>query len=168
MTPATSRPATTSRPPSREPSAAPAIIRAPNALVRGLLRVGFPMGPNTVLTVRGRSSGEPRTAPVAIVEVDGRRYVIGAYGDVHWVRNLRAAGEGVVRLHGRDVPVTAHELSRDEALAFFGETLHAYVGRFPWFGRAFARFLFGLIGPEVLDDPLKAAETRPVFELRAA
>jgi deazaflavin-dependent oxidoreductase (nitroreductase family) len=165
MTHATSRLANPARPPVRAPSRAPSIIRAPNAVVRGLMRIGLPMGPNTLLTVRGRASGAPRTAPVAVMEVDGHRYVIGAYGDVNWVRNLRAAGEGLLRLRGREVPIAAHELSRAEASTFFRTTLPGYIGRFPWFGRAFARLLFGLVGPEVLDDPETAAETRPVFEL---
>jgi deazaflavin-dependent oxidoreductase (nitroreductase family) len=155
MTPAT----------NRAPTTAPLFVRAPNGLARRLLRIGVPMGPNTLMTVRGRTSGEPRTAPVAVPEIDGRRYVIGAYGDVHWVRNLRAAGEAVVRLRGRDVRVNAHELTHDEAADFFGRLVPGYIGRFPWFGRAFARLLFGLVGPEILDDPVRAAETRPVFEL---
>ena len=144
---------------------APRFVRGSNALTTRLLRAGLPMGPNTLLTVRGRTSGEPRTAPVAIVAVDGRRYVIGAYGDVQWVRNLRAAGEATVRLGGRDVGILARELPREEAVAFFDATLRGYIARFPWFGRAFARLLFGLVGPEVLDDPARAAVTRPVFEL---
>ena len=144
---------------------APLFVRGSNPLTRRLLRAGLPMGPNTLLTVRGRTTGVPRSAPVAIVSVDGRRYVIGAYGDVHWVRNLRAAGEGTIRLDGRDVPMTARELEGPEAVAFFGVTLRGYIARFPWFGRAFARLLFGLVGREVLDDPQRAATTRPVFEL---
>lgn len=143
----------------------PLFVRGSNPLTRRLLRAGMPMGPNTLLTVRGRTSGEPRSAPVAIMNVDGRRYVIGAYGDVHWVRNLRAAGEGTIREHGRDVTVTARELEGAEAVEFFGVILPGYVARFPWFGRAFARLLFGLVGKEVLDDPELAATTRPVFEL---
>ncbi len=144
---------------------APLFVRGSNPLTRRLLRAGMPMGPNTLLTVRGRTSGEPRSAPVAIVSVDGRRYVIGAYGDVQWVRNLRAAGEGTIREHGKDLQVTARELPGAEAVDFFGVTLRDYVARFPWFGRAFARLLFGLVGKEVLDDPQLAATTRPVFEL---
>ncbi len=62
--------------------------------MRGLLRRGMPMGPNAMLTVRGRKTGEPRTAAVAVLEVDGRRWILGAYGEVNWVRNLRAAGRG--------------------------------------------------------------------------
>jgi deazaflavin-dependent oxidoreductase (nitroreductase family) len=146
-------------------SQAPALIRYSNPLTRRLLRLGMPMGPNTLLTVRGRTSGQPRSAAVAVAEIDGRRYVIGAYGDVQWVRNLRAAGECQLRLHANDVPVQARELTRDEALVFFRDTLPSYVKKFPWFGRAFARLLFGLAAPEVIGDPAKAAETRPVFEL---
>ncbi len=146
-------------------SRAPLFVRGSNPLTRRLLRAGLPMGPNTLLTVRGRTSGLPRSAPVAIVAVDGRRYVIGAYGDVQWVRNLRAAGAAVVRLNGRDVAVSARELQGADAVAFYRVTLRGYVERFPWFGRAFARLLFGLVGPEVLDDPERAAVTRPVFEL---
>ena len=147
---------------------APALIRRSNPLTGALLRRGLPMGPNVLMTVRGRVSGEPRTAPVAVPEIDGRRYVIGAYGDVNWVRNLRAAGEADLRGHGRTEHVRAIELDRATATAFFGETLPAFIKRLPWFGRGFARFLFGLVGPEVLADPARAAETRPVFEIRSA
>jgi deazaflavin-dependent oxidoreductase (nitroreductase family) len=124
------------------------------------------MGPNVAMTVRGRSSGEPRTFPVAVSPIEGRHYVIGAYGDVNWTRNLRAAGEGTIHLKGRDVPVTAHELDPMAARAFYGELLPAYIAHFPAIGRAFGRLLFGAVAPEILTDPEKAAATRPVFELR--
>ena len=146
---------------------APWIIKAPNGLVRWLMRVGMPMGPNVPMTVRGRTSGQPRTAPVAVSEIDGRRYVVGAYGDVHWVRNLRAAGEASLRIHGRDLHVTATELDPVAARAFFGETVPGYIGRFPRIGRAFLRGLFRLVAPDILADPDRAAATRPVFELHA-
>jgi deazaflavin-dependent oxidoreductase (nitroreductase family) len=149
-------------------SQAPALIRLSNPLATRLMRLGMPMGPNTIMTVRGRTSGEPRTAPVAVIEIDGRRYVMGAYGAVHWVRNLRAAGEAELQLHGRTVHVRARELDHGEAVAFFEKTLADYVARFPWLGRAFARVFFGLVGPEFLDDPQKAAVTKPIFELTIA
>ena len=152
--------------PTRSLTRVPALIRWSNPLTRALLRVGLPMGPNVLMTVRGRASGEPRTAPVAVAEIDGRRYVIGAYGEVHWVRNLRAAGAADLHIHGRIEHVRATELDQSQATTFFGETLPDFIRRLPWFGRGFARLLFGLVGPEVLADPAHAARTRPVFELQ--
>ena len=153
---------------TRSLTRAPAFIRRSNSLTGALLRLGLPMGPNLLMTIRGRTSGQPRTAPVAVPEIDGRRYVIGAYGDVHWVRNLRAAGEADLQARGRTEHVRAIELDQAQATRFFGETLPTFIRRLPWFGRGFARLLFGLVGPEVLADPARAAETRPVFEIRAA
>ena len=63
-----------------------------NPVLKRLLAVGLPMGFNGLVTIRGRKSGLPRTTPVAIIEVSGRRWVWAPWGDVHWVRNLRAAG----------------------------------------------------------------------------
>jgi len=159
---------TSMQPRTAGPIELPAFIRWTNPISRRLLRLGFPMGPNILLTVRGRTSGEPRSAAVAVVELEGRRWVIGAYGDVNWVRNLRAAGEGAIRVHGHDVRVAARELDRAEATAFFGRTLPTYLASLPWLGRRFARLLFGVIGPEVMTDPERAAATRPVFEIRSA
>ena len=147
---------------------APWVVRASNPLTNRLMRLGLPMGPNVPLTVRGRTSGLPRTVPVAVVAIDGRRYVIGAYGDVQWVRNLRAAGEATVRLRGRDVHVHAAELDGEQARTFFGETLPGFIRRLPWIGRMFASGLFRAIAPDVLRDPARAAEARPVFELTDA
>jgi deazaflavin-dependent oxidoreductase (nitroreductase family) len=53
------------------------------------------------LTVRGRRSGLPITTPLAPFEFEGARYLVGGGGDTHWVRNLRAAGEGQLRMGGK-------------------------------------------------------------------
>ncbi|MEO5704289.1 MAG: nitroreductase family deazaflavin-dependent oxidoreductase [Candidatus Limnocylindrales bacterium] len=147
---------------------APWVVRASTPLTNRLMRLGMPTGPNVLLTVRGRTSGLPRTAPVAVVGIDGRRYVIGAYGDVQWVRNLRAAGEGSIRLGGQEVPVTARELEPVASLAFFDSTMPAFIRRLPRVGRASAAVLFRFIAPDILRDPARAAAARPVFELIAA
>ena len=145
---------------------APAFVRASNPLSRRLLRLGTPMGPNVLLTVRGRTSGLPRSAAVAVVESEGRRYVIGAYGDVQWTRNLRAAGEDDSSVRFRHEHVVARQLDQAEAVDFYARILPGYIGRLPWIGRAFGRMLFTAAAPEIRDDPTRAAETRPVFELR--
>ena len=147
---------------------APWFVRASTRLTNRLMRLGLPTGPNVLMTIRGRTSGLPRTAPVAIVEIDGRRYILGAYGEVQWVRNLRSAGEADIRVHGRPEHVTVAELDHAAAVTFFGVILPGYVRHFPRIGRVFARILFGAVAPEILKDPERAATTRPVFELFSA
>jgi deazaflavin-dependent oxidoreductase (nitroreductase family) len=153
--------------PSTPPASAPGFVRRPNSLVRGLLRLGVPMGPNTLLTVRGRTSGEPRTVPVAVTEADGRRWVIGAYGDVNWVRNLRAAGGGEIVLDGRETTVTAVELDKPEAEWFYRDIVGPYLRRQPRVLQVLVRVVFRLVAPDILSDPALAASKRPVFELFA-
>jgi len=86
---------TTDASPSR---GAPLFIHALNPLIGRLLRLGAPMGPNVLLTVRGRTSGQPRSFPVAVLEHDGHRYVFCPFGEVNWVRNLRANGDATLAI----------------------------------------------------------------------
>src|SRR5215469_5916789 len=74
----------------------PLSVRVGNLLTTTLLRAGVKLGSMALLTVRGRKSGLPRTTPIAVGEQDGQRWLIGAYGVVDWVRNLRAAGEAIL------------------------------------------------------------------------
>ncbi|MPY95744.1 MAG: DUF385 domain-containing protein [Acidimicrobiia bacterium] len=69
-----------------------------NRLTRRLARIGLSVWGSRELRVRGRSSGELRTTVVNLLEVDGRRYLVAPRGTTQWVRNLRAAGGGELRL----------------------------------------------------------------------
>jgi deazaflavin-dependent oxidoreductase (nitroreductase family) len=131
-----------------------------NAIAKPLLAAGVPMGYNGLLTVLGRTSGLPRTTPLAIIEVDGRRWVWSPWGDVHWVRNLRAAGQATITVRRREERVTATELDPVERVAFFRDTFGPLVRGIP----LGARFLRLLDGVDVTD-PASAAAGRPVFEL---
>ena len=135
-----------------------------NPVARRVLRVGALLGPNALITVRGRKSGEPRTTPVALVEIDGRRWVIGTFGDTNWVRNLRAAGHATLSVGRRSQEVDARELTVEEGTRFFRDVLTPYVRRL----RVGGILLFVLGARDIVDDPAAAAEKRPVFELRAA
>jgi len=127
-----------------------------------LIRWGVPLGPNALLTVRGRKSGLQRTNPVAVVARDGRRWVIGTFGEVNWVRNLRASGEAMLTIGRRRESVHAVELTQTEAADFFVNVVVPYVGN-----STVKRWLLGLLGAsDVLRDPAGAASSRPVFELR--
>lgn len=139
----------------------PAFVPLFNPLAQRLLGRGVPLGPNALLTVRGRKSGLPRTTPVAMIEIRGRRWIIGTFGDTNWVRNLRTAGDAVISLGRRQQPVRARELSRDEAAAFFSEVLAPYVRSL-----AIGSLLLRILGArDILEDPVRAAASHPVFEL---
>jgi len=63
------------------------------------------------LAVRGRTSGEWRTVPVNVLELDGARYLVAPRGDTQWVRNLRAAGTGELRIKSRTEAFSATEVA---------------------------------------------------------
>ena len=147
-----------------ESSRVPMSVRLFSPLAKLMLRAGIPQGPNALLTVRGRKSGELRTTGVTVVEVDRKRYLIGTFGETNWVRNLRAAGSATLTVGRRTEKVTAAELTGDTRTAFFRDVLVPYVRRM-----RVAPALLAILGArDILGDPARAAEDRPVFELRAA
>lgn len=143
---------------------APSFVGLFNPIAQRLLKVGPLMGPNALITIRGRKSGEPHTTPVALVEIDGRRWVIGTFGEVNWVRNLRVARAATIAVGSKHEEVVAEELDLSARAAFFRDVLGPYVRRL----RIGALILSVLGAKEILSDPATAAERRPVFELRAA
>ncbi len=131
-----------------------------NPIAKRLLSAGMPMGANALVTIRGRASGQPRTTPLAIIEVDGRRWIWSPWGEVQWVRNLRAAGEATITVRRESEDVRALELDPAQRAWFFRDVFAPYV-RGIRFGVRFIRLLDGVD----LADPLAAAEGRPAFEL---
>ncbi len=145
------------------PAKAPSFVRFFNPVARRVLKVGALLGPNALITVQGRKSGIPRTTPIALVELDGGRWVIGTFGETNWVRNLRTAGEATLTVGRNRERVVARELSLEERAEFFRDVIGPYVRRLRIGG-----LLLSVLGAkEILDDPAQAAEHRPVFELRA-
>ena len=131
-------------------------------LLNGLLRAGVPRGYNRLVTIRGRKSGLPRTTGLAVIGDGERRWVWAPWGDVHWVRNLRVAGRATITDRGRNEEVAARELDPTERAAFFRDVLRPLARRIP-FGVTFVRLVDGVD----VNDPVRAAEGRAVFELRA-
>jgi deazaflavin-dependent oxidoreductase (nitroreductase family) len=101
--------------------------RAGNGLVRLLLRLGLGPARTYLLTVTGRRSGAPRSTPVTLVEEGGRRWLVSPYGEVAWVRNLRATGKATLARGGRTEAVAVREIKPEEAAA----VLKWYVTRVP-------------------------------------
>ncbi len=101
-------------------------VRISNAVVAALLRRGVKMGGNTLLTVPGRKSGQPRTTPVTILEWNGERWLQSPFGEVNWVRNLRAAGRATLTRGRRVEPISVIALSPAEAAPVLKGTLASY------------------------------------------
>ena len=145
---------------------APSAARVPwsvvlfSPIINLLLRAGLPLGFNRLVTIPGRKSGIPRTTGLAVVEVSGRRWVWAPWGEVNWVRNLRAAGRATITFRGRSEDVRATELDPAERVAFFRDTLAPLARSIP-FGMFFIRIVDGVD----LRRPVEASEGRRVFEL---
>ncbi len=130
-----------------------------NRLVRRLTRLGVSVWGSRELRVVGRRSGLVRTTVVNVLEHDGRRYLIAPRGETEWVRNLRAAGAGELRVGRRVVAFTPVELV-DAAKV---DVLRPYLRRWKW---EVGQFFQG-VGPDATDDDLlRIAPGYPVFETR--
>ena len=129
-------------------------------LTRSLLGTRLPMGFNGLITIRGRKSGQPRTAGVAIIQRDGRRFVWAPFGEVNWVRNLRAAGEATITYRRKEERVRAVEFDPAQRVGFFRDILGPLARSFPG-GMTFIR----VMDKTDLSKPEEAAQGRVVFEL---
>jgi deazaflavin-dependent oxidoreductase (nitroreductase family) len=96
-----------------------------NSTVAALTRFGISIWGSRVLYVRGRTSGEWRTNPVNLLTHDGQRFLVAPRGQTQWVRNLRVAGGGELKVGRRVERFTATELSDDQK----PEILRAYLKR---------------------------------------
>ena len=143
----------------------PTVVPILNPLIRRLLGLGVPMGPNILLTVRGRRSGLLRTFPVALMEIDGRMFVFGTFGETEWVRNLRTAGEAVVRRGRRERRMSATELDETEAPVVLSAALRPLLAS-PMSAGLIGRW-YGVSRSSGPADYEQAARRHPVFELRS-
>ena len=132
-----------------------------NPLVALLTRAGLSVWGSRELRVRGRTSGEWRTTPVNLLTLDGDRYLVAALGVTHWVRNLRAAGQGELRVGRRREAFRATELPDDQKPPI----LRAYLKR--W--KAEVGIFFGGVGADSSEDDLRRiAPDHPVFRIEPA
>jgi deazaflavin-dependent oxidoreductase (nitroreductase family) len=97
------------------------------------------LGGTLVLTVPGRQTHELRSVPLGRPFEDaGFRYLVAGGGQTQWVRNLRAAGRGQLRLHGVTTPFRAVEIDgpeRDRIVAAYrakqGRTVEGFFRELP-------------------------------------
>ncbi len=129
-----------------------------NRLVGALTRLGVSVYGSRVLEVKGRKSGQWRQTPVNLLSVDGAEYLVAPRGHTQWVKNLRAGGEGRLRVGRRIEPFTAAELSDEEK----PPVLRAYLKKWSFEVGAF----FDGVGPDASDAQLRRiGPDHPVFRL---
>lgn len=129
-----------------------------NRFVGVLTKMGLSLAGSRVLAVRGRKSGEWRTNPVNPLTVDGVRYLVAPRGHVQWVRNLRAAGTGELRLGRRAEPFAATELDDADKPPIIRE----YMVRWAW---EVGRFVDGVTKDSTDEEILAVAADFPVFRV---
>ncbi len=132
--------------------------RAFNALTGWLTRRGLSVAGSRVVAVRGRTSGAWRTTVVNLLTIDGQSYLVAPRGRTQWVRNLRVAGAGELRLGRRTEAFVADELD-DIAKA---PVLRAYLDRWGW---EVGRFFDGLTANASDDQMAAIAADFPVFAI---
>jgi deazaflavin-dependent oxidoreductase (nitroreductase family) len=129
-----------------------------NPLVAALTRAGLSIWGSRELRVRGRTSGEWRRTPVNLLTVDDRRYLVAPRGVTQWVRNLRVAHRGELRVGRHREPFQAVELDDGEKTPI----LRAYLRR--W--KAEVGVFFGGVSGDSSDDELRRiAPDHPVFRI---
>jgi deazaflavin-dependent oxidoreductase (nitroreductase family) len=129
-----------------------------NRVVAGLTRLGISVWGSRILRVRGRSTGQWRSTPVNLLTHQGARYLVAPRGNTQWVRNLRAAGRGELRLGRQVEPFHATELPDDAKLP----VLRAYLQRWQMEVGAFFQRV-SAASPEA--DLQRIAPDHPVFLL---
>lgn len=62
-----------------------------------LVGLGLGLRHNYLLLVRGRKTGRIYSTPVNVLELHGKRFLVGARGRTQWMRNVEVSGELVLR-----------------------------------------------------------------------
>jgi deazaflavin-dependent oxidoreductase (nitroreductase family) len=134
---------------------APLQVQLFGRILKFLLGHRVPLGPNRIVLIRGRKSGVLRPTPIAVLRVGGRLFVWAPWGEVNWVRNLRAARRATIVERSGQEDVTATELDAPQRVEFFRDILAPYARRIP----------LRLIDGVDLKHPVEIAKDRRVFEL---
>ena len=135
-------------------------LKVANPVVMSLNRLGLAVGTQHILVIPGRTTGTLRSTPVAVVCVNGSRYVVSAL-ESDWAKNARVAGWGLLSQGRRTERVTLAELPVEDRAPILRE--------FPRQVRGGVRFFEGVLGKAVDQDVLVGAAPRvPVFRIESA
>lgn len=133
-----------------------------NRIVNLLPKLGISIAGSRLLAVRGRKSGEWRTTMVNVMTAaDGERYLVAPRGHTQWVRNLRVAGTGELRLGRKIETFGAAEVADADKIPL----LRHYLERWGW---EVDRFFEGVTKNATDAQLAEIAPGFPVFRLDPA
>jgi deazaflavin-dependent oxidoreductase (nitroreductase family) len=132
-----------------------------NRAVALLTAAGVSVMGSRVLRVRGRTSGQWRETPVNLLTYEGGRYLVSPRGHTQWVKNMRVAGGGELRVGRRTEVFTAEELPDAEKPSL----IRAYLKRWKW---EVGQFFDGVDESSSDETLLATAPGFPVFRITSA
>jgi deazaflavin-dependent oxidoreductase (nitroreductase family) len=130
-----------------------------NPVAGQLARWGVSVWGSRELQVRGRTSGQMRSTVVNLMTHEGEDYLLAPRGRTQWVRNLRVAGGGNLRVGRQLRAFSAVEVADDDKV----DLLRAYLRR--W--KLEVGVFFDGASADSSDEELRAiAHKHPAFLVR--
>ncbi|MEU8679678.1 nitroreductase family deazaflavin-dependent oxidoreductase [Streptomyces sp. NPDC048560] len=130
-----------------------------NSVIGWLARHGISLLGTAEMSVRGRKSGQMQRVPVNPHVYEGTQYLVSARGHSQWVRNMRAAGGGELRVGRRTRTFTAVEIADDEQKV---RIVRAYLERWGW---EVNQYFKGITAKSTDAELLAACPDHPVFRI---
>jgi deazaflavin-dependent oxidoreductase (nitroreductase family) len=131
-----------------------------NRLIMLATRLGVSMRGSRILAVPGRKSGKVHTVPVNLLEHENKRFLVAPRGNTQWVRNVRAAGGGELRLGRKREQFRAVELMDGEK----PDLLRAYLKA--W-SMETGKFFDNVKHDAPAEEIARIAPNHPVFRLES-
>ena len=132
-----------------------------NPTVAAMTRAGISVWGSRILRVKGRTSGEWRSAPVNLLKYEGKQYLVAPRGQTQWVRNMRVAQAGELLLGTKVEPFKAVEDTDSEKIPI----LRAYLKK--WKAEV-GVFFSGVSADSPEADLRRIAPDHPVFRIEEA
>jgi deazaflavin-dependent oxidoreductase (nitroreductase family) len=129
-----------------------------NSVIGWLARHGISLMGSAEMSVRGRKSGQMQRIPVNPHTYDGTQYLVSARGHSQWVRNMRVAGGGELRVGRKVREFAAVELPDEEKLPI----LRSYLEKWGW---EVNQYFQGVTAKSTDEELTAAATDHPVFRI---
>ncbi|MEU1511199.1 nitroreductase/quinone reductase family protein [Streptomyces sp. NPDC005811] len=129
-----------------------------NSVIGWLARHGVSLMGSAEMSVRGRKSGQMQRIPVNPHTYKGVQFLVSARGHSQWVRNMRVAGGGELRVGRKVRTFTAVEVPDEEKPAI----LRTYLEKWGW---EVNQYFNGVTAKSTDEEIVAAAPDHPVFRI---